>query len=963
MEVVYSVLLKFRTIANLSVPPTQKRGARQDARSRQITTNYFRQPDIMSNPDFLSQNSPTEHSVRALWYLHQFHAKQPFGNGLAYEDLLHKCRLDYTLASLHRIDKLLDYIREKKRPNRDDFLRNPANQQFLFLLAFYLGEVRGRLARIAPIWQNYADFIAENPALESVFGYCFEYEFVAIFVRENDVYQHFPLVAILERLFCEYDEPEKSVYSSTITGDYQKWSPDDILPQTVQSLQIDVQAALKNTPAHWQHYWQILPPKWILGDDLMPQIQAVPQLYQKGRVVWAALVQANAKLFEHDNPVSCPAELIYDKSGRTPPEILHEWATELGQLKHTTPNDPELARYAKHITNERTRFSGSIPTSISRGMPVFGATLFVWRLHLPDAKLSLPIVPILIGEGDEVMILPAKLWQNTHFYQRWLDVGKRNMDNGTSQDILAAWANLSADEAEHFWQDYPELVVPQMEELPPFAQSIDDNPPTISSEDARFLKRCQNQAQQEYRRWYELFEIQTDDPELAEDLAKSRLPENLYQQLRTLNPAPFLDDLKREINVPRLSNTKPLPKVAAALAQNLSPLQTAKLVQFLHTHGTTSLSKVLQNERQVGEPERPSTINTTATLALALMYLTGKNVPQSIEEGIGWLNYAADLGDYRAVRWQAELVLHAPEITAKLFEQQFIKDALPLSVHLMKQGNISILTIKEAEKSYPKQRGTQLALARKCLEDAWQAGDTIAHTRLQTLIANGTLPQRDEKRFTHIQFWVQYYLQNKGIDISELGKEQSKRAKNATHAYRRKKQNEQNQDDELDDKPAWHQWVKWAAAIVVILGIKMCMADWRVIERQSTPVAEPTVSGSLKTQTTPTAKPATTAQTAAAESVGNNAVSLSDAVFILQQKLPKAAFTGYHEIESVYLDNQVVTVKIKDQNRGMMSIQAANSLYCREQLFDGLRAAKAVVIFDVQTGNDLRYEISDVHCQ
>lgn len=923
----------------------------------------------MQTTDFLANHQPTEHNVRALWYLHQFHAKQPFMSGLAYEDLLHQCLLDYTLASLNRIDKLLDDIRENERPNRDEFLHNPANQQFLFLLAFYLGEVRGRLANIAPIWQNYADFIAENPELEPIFGYCFEYEFVAIFVRENDVYQHFPLVAILERLFPEFEEPQKSVYFSTVTGNYQSLSPDDVLPEIRQSLPIDIQAALKNTSEHWQSYFQILPPQWILGDDLMNQIKAVPTLYQQGRVVWAALVQANSQLFEHNNPASCPAELIYDKSGRTPPQVLHEWASELGELKHTTPDDPELARYAEHITDERTRFSGSIPSQISRGMPVFGASVFVWRLHLPDAKLSLPIVPILIDDNDEVMILPAKLWQNTSFYQRWLDAGKRNMDNGTSQEIVAAWANLSADDAKNFWQDYKELITPQAEELPEFTpavdKAIDDNPPLICADDARFLKSCQNKAQQEYRRWYEFFNL-TDDDETS---VKLRLPENLYQQLRTLNAEPFLDDLNREINVPRLPNAKPLPKVATALSQNLTPLQTAKLVRFLHTHGTTSLSKLLQNEQQVGEPDRPSTINTTATLALAFMYLTGKNVPQSIEEGIGWLNYAADLGDYRAVRWQAELILNAPDITAKLFGQQFIKDALPLSVQLTSQGNISILTICDAEKSYPKQRGTQLALVRKCLENSWQAGDDIAPKRLQTLLSDGTLPKRDEKQFTHIQFWVRDYLQNKGVnwetDVGDVfakpKQEQSQHTRMALEAYRQQKQNEQNQF--VEQKPVWHTWAKWAAAMALIFGIKTCVSDWRQSDPKPTPVAEPTVSGSLKKESTPTAEPATTAQSQTAQSVGNGAVSLSDAVFVLGQKLPKTAFTGYHEIESVRLDNQVVTVKINDKNRGMMSIQAANGLYCREELFEGLRAVKAAVIFDVQTSGELRYEIGDVHCE
>ncbi|ULJ68723.1 SEL1-like repeat protein [Wielerella bovis] len=907
--------------------------------------------------DFLADYQSAQINDEVLGTLHAFLNGTADETGWLFEREIKACKLDYTLASLKRIDAMLDRIRESQTLDRETFLvnRKPENSHFLVLLAFYCGEMRGRLAGVAPIWQAYESYIAENPEMQNIFPTIDEYRFVATYHRADNINQHFPLVAILERLFPEFDEPEKSVYFSTITGDYQAFAPDEVVPPAFQSLPFDLQAACQDLSAHWQSYLQILPPKWLFGDDLISQIKAIPTLYQKGRVVWGALVQANKMLFEEDNATSCPAEIIYDKAGRTPPRLLREIASDLFSLKNKTPSHltSQLKQYATHLKNESTRFKGSLNFPNVEYIQLHASTVFVWRPHLPDAMLTLPIFPIVINDdNDDVMILPAKFWAHTEYYQKWLEISEC-----ASQEIVPMWANLSADEAKHFWQDYQELVVPQAEELPQFGKPNDDNPPTISSDDTRFLKCCQNKAQQEYRRWYEFFEIQTDDPELAEDLAKSKLPENLYKQLRTINLAPFLDDLKREINVSRLPNAKPLPKVATTLSQNLSPLQTAKLVQFLHTHGNTSLSKLLQNERQVGEPERPSTINTTATLALALMYLTGKNVPQSIEEGIGWLNYAADLGDSRALRWRAELVLQAPEITSKLFEQQLNKDFLPVSIHLMNKGNISVFDIQEAEKSYPKERGAQLALVRQCLEMAWQAGDSVAQKRLQALIADGTLPQKDENRFTHIQFWViDYLLRHKNQDY--------------TYLIDKNKQYEQlgdiiadDNDYETDEPPAWHKWAKWAVAMVVIFGIKTCVSDWRASEPKPTPVAEPTVSGSLKTQTTPTAAPATTAHSQTAENIGNHAVSLSDAVFMLQQKLPKTAFTGHHEIEAVHFDNQLVTVKIKDKGRGMMSIQAANGLYCREPLFDGLRAANAVVIFDVHAQGDLRYEISDVHCQ
>lgn len=912
--------------------------------------------------DFLAEYNTTQINDKVLRTLHAFLNGAAEETGWLFEREIKACKLDYTLASLKRIDAMLDRIRESQTLDRETFLANrkPENSHFLVLLAFYCGEMRGRLAGVAPIWQTYESHIAENPEMAHIMPPVPEYRFVATYHRANDIYQHFPLVAIFERLFPEHDEPEKSVYFSTITGNHANFAPDEVVPPAFQSLPFDLQAACQNLSAHWQSYLQILPPKWLFGDELMSQIKAVPTLYQKGRVVWGALVQANTMLFEENNPASCPAEIIYDKSGRTPPHLLHELAQTLLSFKKQIPDDipPKLKQYAQHLQNERTRFSSELPAPPTTVMSLYAKTIFVWRPHLPDAMLTLPIFPIIINDdNDEAMILPAKFWAHTEYYQKWIANPKDFI-----QEIVPMWAHLPSEKASRFWENYEELLTPQSDVL---AKLFNPNAPPHNPNDFRqpeppetgkpsFLIRLRNAAQKDYPRWMEIYDLnEFPDPETRASLAKDRLPPSLYQALKKWDLSPFLPDLEETFQAANLPKTKPLPKVLAALKQpQLSPTQTASLVQFLLQQGDVSLSKLLESEGKTTQYPH----NTTALLYLAILYLTGKHVPQTIEEGLFWLNYAAKLGDGRALRWQTKLALDYPSLVPILFKDFLRKEMVNFNLVLTNEG-CSPLAINEAVKAYAQNPQAQKWLARRPLQTAYEQGDKIAEQLLKTYLDNGTLPSQDEDKFISVQFWViDYLLRHKNQDY--------------TYLIDKNKQYEQlddiiEDDDDYatDEPPAWHKWAKWAVAMVVIFGIKTCVSDWRTSKPKPAPVAEPTVSGSLKPQTTPTAAPATTAHSQTAENIGNNAVSVSDAVFVLQQKLPKTAFTGQHEIETVhYFDNQYVTVKIKDKSRGRMSIRAANGLYCREPLFDGLRAANAVVIFDVQTQDDLRYEIS-VYCQ
>ena len=163
-------------------------------------------------------------------------------------------------------------------------------------------------------------------------------------------------------------------------------------------------------------YLQIVPPSWMLNNDpLIEQINHLGKLYSEGRLVWAAIVQANKFLFDEDKAFSCPADIVYDPTGRTPSYQLTNVASQLYALKHTTPDDPELRRYAEHVTDEQERHIQRVPSALS-ALPLITTGIFLWRPHLPNGKLSMNIIPILVHDDCEgiVTMLPARFWEGSY---------------------------------------------------------------------------------------------------------------------------------------------------------------------------------------------------------------------------------------------------------------------------------------------------------------------------------------------------------------------------------------------------------------------------------------------------------------------------------------------------------------------------------------------------------------------
>lgn len=139
-------------------------------------------------------------NIRAQCYLEAFFAQSEFPGGLSFRKALSQSNLDGTMTSLDRIDYLLDQIRGKFKPQPDAFFKVHANQNFLYLLCFYVGYVLTKETGKALRWMSYQDMIDEIPDNGEMFPYCFETSATCI---TPFGYFFVPLNSITARLFDE----------------------------------------------------------------------------------------------------------------------------------------------------------------------------------------------------------------------------------------------------------------------------------------------------------------------------------------------------------------------------------------------------------------------------------------------------------------------------------------------------------------------------------------------------------------------------------------------------------------------------------------------------------------------------------------------------------------------------------------------------------------------------------------
>lgn len=462
--------------------------------------------DLNSQKPFLTQNQPTAETVVVLETLYNFFnyaSSQTFsaeledskaGHSFDYEQQLRECNLDYSLNSIKRIDQLLlsikqslpEFTEDKIFSSEDPFYNDP----IIKVLSYYLGELIGRVRREVPVWYycSKAHSIGSKKAYTDIMSVEFDSDF-------QDLRDWFiPIQIIYQALLTSNNSgvlQDQTVWQSTL-----ELIPPHVLndvefnqslpPIPTMVLQFDRKAAFANLDKADLAYLQMMPPGWMKDDPLYEQLNQLATLYKTGKVVWAHIVQANVMLFSTDDVYSCPAEIVYDPTGRTPISHLAEIARELYALKHTTPdtNEPEIVEYARHITNERTRMVGfDIPNSITP-LPLKSTTMFVWRLHFPNGVLAQAAFPVLISdETQAVTVLPAKFWDEA-YYSSWIE------NSYFHADMYFGVRKLY--ESENPWKHNEKYLRPKVTELindiPSLASEVSLNSYKPNSTDIDFVK-------------------------------------------------------------------------------------------------------------------------------------------------------------------------------------------------------------------------------------------------------------------------------------------------------------------------------------------------------------------------------------------------------------------------------------------------------------------------------------------
>lgn len=357
---------------------------------------------------------------QALCYLGAWEARYPSQGGLAFESLLRRCRLDYSLGSLDRIDTFLDALRKTQKPRPEVFLQSQANLNLLAFLAFYVGEVLGRGVRQPPEWFTYQQMLEVDPAT-SMFGEGFISSVTCRFANARSAVDFFlPLNAIVTRLFEEGGD--KSVrFSAGLVFDQQ--GPQGQLPLPPlppQHLGIDIPAFMRQTGTS-QQALAMDEPEWVRGDKLAYLFDSTGDLLRDGHVVWGALIQANNMLFlPGATRGGAPGEVLYDPQGRAPPDDLVAVAKTVYSLKGKRMEDPALAYFSDYLADEMIRVFGiDVPASVIPH-PLKASTTYFDRRHLPDGRLSQPVLPVVISDSrpGAVMVLPLPLWPR-HLREAW----------------------------------------------------------------------------------------------------------------------------------------------------------------------------------------------------------------------------------------------------------------------------------------------------------------------------------------------------------------------------------------------------------------------------------------------------------------------------------------------------------------------------------------------------------------
>lgn len=166
-----------------------------------------------------------------------------------------------------------------------------------------------------------------------------------------------------------------------------------------------------------RQYLKVKPPSWCKEgkDALWINYRDRDELLTSGKVVWAAVVQANQLMFRpghHD----CPGTVIYSTHDTFGDQLtpVADLAPNLFSLKGEHDDDPECQVYGDMLADEMDRAMATpVPKIITGGVPILSTSVVFHRKHLPVPFLCTGFFPMLVHpQKKSCMVLPARFWSD-----------------------------------------------------------------------------------------------------------------------------------------------------------------------------------------------------------------------------------------------------------------------------------------------------------------------------------------------------------------------------------------------------------------------------------------------------------------------------------------------------------------------------------------------------------------------
>lgn len=200
----------------------------------------------------------------------------------------------------------------------------------------------------------------------------------------------------------------------------REWSRDDFGWQTATPGRLIEQmlAKLGEAPRHiswWRRYWhRPFVPLLARGNaNIMRLVRVQDQLLQDGMVVWGAVIRADRRFFKSAETFNCGyVDILYSPDRWADDHPLSIWPQKLFRSNDSTSADQNVRQFADLLAGKFGHLERCvIPNEISNGRALVATSMIAARKHLPNGKLSVGFLPILVDPDlTTAMIVPVRYW-------------------------------------------------------------------------------------------------------------------------------------------------------------------------------------------------------------------------------------------------------------------------------------------------------------------------------------------------------------------------------------------------------------------------------------------------------------------------------------------------------------------------------------------------------------------------